>query len=435
MKGRIAIIGGGFTGLTAAYYLLKHGYSVDLFEKANDLGGLASSFIIHGMPIEVSYHHIFKTDIFLINLAKELNLENKLKWFKSSTAIYYNNHLYSFNTTKDLLRFTPLPFIDRLRAGLVILFLKQLKNWKILTKKKAIDWLYKWAGKNVTEVIWKPLLVGKFGEYYQTISMAWLWSRVYNRSHSRQFRVNELLGYFEGGFKVLAISLEQNIRNLNGNIFVNTQVNKISTTSTNLVKIYVGDRVHIYDKVIVTTPSDVFITLAYDNNANKSVYLSKLQKIKYLGAIIILFSSTQNISNYYWHNINDISLPFLVFINHTQLVPREWYSGKYVYYLGKYVPHDHEYFTMRDDDLALLWFRSLKKIFPNFDQSLIQTIKVFKLKYAQHIVDCSYEEIIPEYNTDIPNVYLANFTQIFPEDRGVNFAIREGINIAKIINY
>lgn len=139
---------------------------------------------------------------------------------------------------------------------------------------------------------------------------------------------------------------------------------------------------------------------------------------------------------FYWVNVNDENVPFLVFIQHTNLIPASHYNGKHVYYIAGYYPHEAEVFTMDESSLTSNWFGHLKTLFPTFDP--MQTIErhLFRFKDAQHIADVGYEERIPEYQTPLPGVFLANFSQIFPEDRGTNFAVNEGNAIsARIKDY
>ena len=73
-KKSIAIVGAGFTGLTAAYELVKNGVDVTIYESSNDLGGLAGGFKMCGAPLEKTYHFIYKTDKHMFALLKELKL-------------------------------------------------------------------------------------------------------------------------------------------------------------------------------------------------------------------------------------------------------------------------------------------------------------------------------------------------------------------------
>lgn len=430
----IAIIGGGYTGLTAAYELVQKGHKVTIYERNKDLGGLAGGFTIQGTNLEKAYHHIFKTDTDIINLVQELGIGDKLEWHDSSMSIYYNGKFYPFGGVKELLLFKPLPFIARLRTGMTLLFLQKYKNWKKFTHVSAYDWIKKVAGKASTKVIWEPLLLGKFHSYFDKVSMAWLWARLHIRANSRSsIFEKEKLGYFKGGFNSITETLVTKLKEKGVSIITEADVQKITTSSGKPVVIVNGESIE-FDNVIATVPSHVFAKLTEGHDAVSTDYLNKLTSITYLGAACMVFSSDQDLSKYYWHNINDTKAPFLVFINHTKLVDPSEYGGKYVYYIGSYIPHNHEYFSISDDELYSRWFAHLKILFPQFDENQLIDKYIFRLRNAQHIVDKDYESKIPSFETPISGVYLANFSQIFPEDRGTNFAVRDGKRIAGLIS-
>lgn len=426
----IVIIGAGYTGLVAALRLAENGHNVTILEKGQVVGGLASDFKIEGASLERAYHHLFKTDTHIIELTKELGIGEKLEWHDSSVALYYDHTLYPFKGALDLLRFKPLSFINRLRAGATVFYLQKSSNWRRLEKTTAYDWMLKFAGKQVTTVIWEPLLKGKFDKYYDKVSMAWLWARVHIRAQSREVG-GEKLGYFDGGFQILTDALVKRLESLSVNIRTNIDIQNIASNNDEVI-ITTSTGTEKYDKCVATVPSHVFAKLI-DDRAVTNEYRTQLNSIQYLGARLLIFSSTQEISDYYWHNINDIDLPFLVFINHTKLINPSKYSGKYIYYLATYVPHDSELFTCEDSVLKQTWYDSLREVFPKFDKALIHEEHVFRFANAQHIVDIDYANKIPSITTPMPNVYLSNFSQIYPEDRGTNYAVREGENIAKLI--
>jgi protoporphyrinogen oxidase len=147
----------------------------------------------------------------------------------------------------------------------------------------------------------------------------------------------------------------------------------------------------------------------------------------------MVFTSSQSLSKYYWTNVNELHYPFLVFVQHTNLMPKEDYEGHHVYYIGTYVPHDHPYFAKTDVEIADEWFAGLSKVFPDFNRKAVEQMHLFRLKNAQHVVDCSYPQKIPDFRTPLPGIYLSNFSQIFPEDRGTNFAVRDGRRIASLL--
>jgi protoporphyrinogen oxidase len=433
----IAVIGAGYTGLTVAYRLATKGYKVSLYERSNLLGGLVAGFDLDGIPLERAYHFLYTTDKEAIDLAKELNVYDDLTFHDSSISTYYGGKVYPFMTPLDLLKFTPLSIIDRVRTGLVGLYLQKLTNWKPLTEITALEWLMRYNGKRATEIIWTPLLKGKFDKYYDKVTMSWLWSRIHVRANSKE-TTQEKLGYFKGGFRVQTEAMSRAIEKAGGTIYLESDIQKITPTDENhdgRIRIVTKDdhSTQSFDDVVATTPSHVLAQLTQDHPGMTDDYRTKLTSIDYIGAVVMTFSTTQEISDYYWHNINDDDVPFLVLLSKTALSGLESTGGKYVYYIGDYVTHDHRYFSTPKEEIMQEWKDGLQKMFAHFDQEKIVSEELFTFRNAQHIVDIGYEDKMPAYQTPIPGLYLANFSQIYPDDRGVNYAIKEGEMIAQMV--
>lgn len=428
-QAKIAVIGGGYTGLVAALRLAQAGHSVEILEAGSSLGGLAGGFTIENASLEKAYHHLFRTDTAIIALAEELGISEKLEWHTSDTALYYQGVLHPFRGALDLARFKPLHFHNRIRTGLVALYLQFTKKWQPYTTVTAYEWMKKAVGKQASTVIWEPLLRGKFDRFYDRVAMAWLWARIHIRANSKaKGDSREKLGYFRGGFDVLTQALAQAAKEHGVTIRLNSPICAVTPLTENRTAVQQGENTLEYDAVVATIPSTVFARLAGEHLSTAS--REQLSSIDYLGARVMIFSSTQDLSDYYWHNINDLDLPFLVFINHTKLISKDHYSGKNIYYLAAYLPTDHPNFTADDATLEDLWFSSLAKIFPDFDREQLREVHQFRFPHAQHIVDTDYAAKIPAHQTELPNVWLANFSQIFPEDRGTNYAVRDGERIA-----
>jgi protoporphyrinogen oxidase len=434
MHSRVAVIGAGYTGLVVALRLAEAGCNVTIFEKESSVGGLVGSFKIEGSLIEKSYHHIFKTDQDIINLINELGASDKLKWHKSSVAICYHGKVYPFVTAQDLIKFKPLSLINRFRAGLVVIYLQRTNRWHRFQHVSAYKWMRKTSGKQVTNVIWGPLLKGKFDKWYDKVSMAWLWARIHIRANSKdKDSKSELLGYFDGSFQVFTNIIMAKLKQLKVTVITGEEIKEIISQSNKKILINSTGGRQTYDICVSTVPSKIFTSLIGNNHAINNSYITKLNSVEYLGARLVVFSSKQKLSSYYWHNINDLSLPFLVFLNHTQLVGKEPYNNNYIYYMGAYIPHNHHLFTCSNNELDNIWFPALKTIFPKFNKQNIREKHHFRFANAQHIVDTKYETKIPSYKTPLKNIYLANFTQIYPEDRGTNYAVREGEKLARMI--
>ena len=428
-KRKILIIGGGFTGLTAALRLSADPQcEVTIVEASDRLGGLAGGFPLGGTSLEKTYHHLFLTDTSILDLVKELGLQDKLIWCASSVGIYRDGRIHSFKTPKDLLCFSPCSFIGRVRTGVAALYLKHRKNWRGFTRQTAHEWMCRACGASAMETIWTPLLKGKFDRHYQNVSMAWFWARIHTRANSRSDGGGEKLGYFRGGFNVITVKLEEILRQRGVDLQTSISVERITAEKTATI----NGRTIAFDACIFTGSSPALARLLPAQDSLND-YAAKLRSIEYLGAICLIFTSSQSLGDFYWINVNEPDAPFLVFIQHTRLIAPENYGGKNVYYIGAYLAPEGKTFSLPEAGLTRLWFDYLKKMFPAFDESRVDERHVFRFAAAQHIVDTAYEAKIPDYQTPLPGVFLSNFSQIFPEDRGTNFAVREGEKIAALV--
>jgi protoporphyrinogen oxidase len=433
-KPRIGIIGGGFTGLTAAYRLVQQDIDVTIFEASDRLGGLAAGFELAGHRVEQAYHFLYKTDEYILSLVEELGLDDKLKYYKSSVSTYYGDTLYPMETPIDLIRFTPISFINRIRAGVTVLWLQRKKNWRELSEITALEWLRKYAGRQVTDVIWEPLLRGKFDLYYDKVTMSWLWGRVLQRVDSRDAKLGgEVLGYFDGGFKTVIDALEVPVRKAGTDIRFRAPVSKLEhDRNSNTVIVHSAAGEERFDRVLATVPSHILAKMISNYESYDSEYFKKLNSIDYLDAVVHVFATKQKFTKYYWHNINTSNAPFVVFLSLTNLVGTERYDGLNIYYIGDYVPAEHEYMSMDADLLKARWYGELQKMFPQFDPSQVVDDDIFRLRNAQHIVDIGFErnKLVP-HETPCPGVLMCNFSQIYPMDRGTNYAVRDGNRMAE----
>jgi len=416
---KIAVVGAGFCGLTVAYRLCQKGHDVIVFEKESTAGGLASSFeVFEGIRIERFIHHIFQSDKSIISLACEIGLSSKLVFKRSKDGIFYNGKTYSFSSSFDLLSFSPLPFIDRLRFGLATLYLKSTKNYHIFENITAKDWLIKYMGKKAFNVVWDPLLKSKFGHFADKISMAWFWARVYCRTPK--------LGYFEGGFFTLADALVRKIEKLNGEIKLSTPVISIKPQKDKLVVKTAKDN-FVFDKVIATVPASIFTKIVKNLNEN---YRKKIEDKDFLAATNLLLILNKSFMPFYWLNINDPSFPFVVAAEHTNFMSSDLYKGKIILNLGSYVEEKDERFKFSKEEALEHYFPYLKKINPQFDKSWIEESFFFRTLYAQPVVDLDYAKSLPGFQTPIKNLYLATMAQVYPWDRGVNYAVKLGEEVA-----
>ncbi len=424
---KIAIIGAGFTGLSAAYYLSKLGNTLTLFEKDENPGGLAVGFKLPkwNWSLEKHYHHWFTNDYSTLNLAKELNFEVITKRPKTSTLI--NNLIYQLDSVKSLLAFPKLPIFDRVRMAFALASLKYNPFWQTLENIKATDFLPKIMGKSSYEMIWNPLFTKKFGNYKDDISLAWFWARINKRTST--------LSYPKGGFLEFANILVKKIEKLGGKVFFNTQVEEIDAQEIGVQIKYKMEngrwKMENYDKVIATLPSFHFLKIAPHL---PQVYKNKLMNLKGIGAINLILRLKQPFlkDGTYWLNICDKDSPIMAIVEHTNFMDKKYYDNEHIVYLGNYLPYDHPYMKMSAPELLKVYTPYLKRINPNFEL-LILNFELFKVPFAQPIIPLNYSKIIPPFETPLKNVYLANIQQVYPWDRGTNYAVELGEKVAKLI--
>lgn len=433
VNGRVAVIGGGFTGLTAAYRLAERGADVTIYERGDSLGGLAGGFSLSGYPLEKAYHFLYQTDEDILSLAEELGMRDGVRFYPSTVGFFYNGKVYPFGTAMDLIRFPGLSFVDRIRTGVVGLGLQLVTNWEGLQKYTAYEYLEKMCGPRVTKVIWEPLLRGKFDRYYDKVTMSWLWGRIHIRQKSRDVMGREQLGYVHGGFMQFVDRLAEAIREHGGTIRTSTNLTAVERRPDGTFTLTHQDGDEKFDAVLFTTPSHVAVHLLGEEALGEE-YVNKSRSISYLDAVVMPFITKKEIGPYFWYNITDERIPFLVLLSTSALTGSAAFGGRHVYYIGAYVPREHRYMSMPPEEIRKEWLDGLKTMFPDFDPDDIENLALFKFRDAQHIVEKGFREnkILP-YEMPVTGTFLSNFTQIYPDDRGTNFAVREGTVVSELV--
>ena len=433
---KIGIIGGGAAGLAAAYELTNRGHLAEVFERAPFLAGQASTFPVGGGQLEKGYHHLFVSDTDMVDLINELGLGHKLEWLESKVGLYYGGRIWDFSTPMDLLRFKPLSFAQRLRVGFWTFVLQKTTNWRKFENVTARDWIVDHMGERVYEVIWEPLLRGKFGEYFDQISMTWLWGKIYLRVASRGKSLQkERLGYPMGSFGEVFDVLGQRVVQQGGQVHISAAVNRV------LVEDGVARGLEVqlegkepeakdYDAVIATTPSYIFTRLVPELPED---YRGLLENTQYLSAVLMILELNRPLSSKYWLSVADRSLPFVAIIEHTNMIDKSLYGGRHIVYLANYPSRESEMYRKSGDELLEEFIPHLRKINPEFDRSWILGYHHHKVDGAQPIIGVNYSQRIPDHRTPIKNLYLANTTQIYPEDRGTNYSVRMGRKVARMV--
>ncbi|MBN5142020.1 NAD(P)/FAD-dependent oxidoreductase [Stenotrophomonas maltophilia] len=423
----VAIIGGGFTGLTAAYELARNGVQVTLLEAEADVAGLAAAFDVGGEKLDCFYHHWFTNDLEVMQLIDELGLNDRVEVNPTNTGMYYANNFFRLSTPWDLLNFTPLSFVDRIRLGLLALRARRVKHWMELEGLTAAQWLKSLGGEKVYEVVWEPLLKGKFGPYAETISAVWFWNKLKLRGGSRGKGGEERLAYFRGGFASLAEALAARIVALGGKVITGTRVDSFAPNGDGW-QLQTSAGPIDADKVLATTALPLVADMV--SGWASPEYVQSLQRIQYIGNVCLVLEMDRKLSDTYWLNVNDPSFPFVGVIEHTNFERAETYGGSHIVYLSKYLPHTDALYSMDRDQFLDFALPYLQKMFPALRREWITKHHLWRARWSQPVVEKFYSRLIPEVRGPEQGFYLCSMAQIYPEDRGTNYAIREGRKVA-----
>ncbi|HEU5345593.1 MAG TPA: FAD-dependent oxidoreductase [Ktedonobacterales bacterium] len=419
-----AILGGGALGLTLAWRLAQAGERVVVYEREAEAGGLAAGFRVgeHGPWLEKFYHHLFATDTDAVALIGELGLGDKLTWRAPNSSLLIGGKPYRLDSDpRSILSLSPLPLLDRLRLGAGGAILKFLPSPEPLAGSTAATWLPRWMGQRAYQTIWKPMLVGKFGARADDIAMPWMWAR----AHYRTLR----LGYLLGGFQQIYERLVAGIEARGGETRLGVEVREVRRDGDALIVSSArGDE--RFDRVISTLPTRLTCRLTPELPAD---YRARYEWGEAFGAHCLILALDRPLlpDHIYWLAIGDEGYPFLSAIEHTNFIGPEEYGGRRLIYFGNYVPMNHPVLRETPEQALERYLPGILRLNPAFRREWITASWGFAAPWAQPIVTREYASHIPPHETPIPNLYVANMFQVYPQDRGQNYSIRLANRLAR----
>jgi protoporphyrinogen oxidase len=425
------VIGAGFAGLTLGLRLAQAGKKVIILESDKQVGGLASDFKLkNGLPLERFYHHWFRHDTSITALIDELGLGSMVKEYPSNTGMYFNKTVWNLSSPLDLLRFKAIGLVDRVRLGIAILLVRRVKDWKKIEHKSIREWLEPLCGTRAYRIVWEPLVTAKFSIFSEEVSAAWMWKKLVLRGSTRSKNGVESLLYIDGGFGKLAEAIADRIVSLGGQVICDNKLLEINVDGDTISQITTlnGGDYHPENLIFTGAPSQLPQLI---RNNPYTEWSRKLEAIDYLANICLILLLDRSLSETYWLNVNDPGFPFVGVIEHTNLVSETNYGDLHVVYLSRYIATEHEDYRLPDDKYLSRCIDSLKKMFPEFNDAWIKEHYIWRTPYAQPITTKNYSTLMPSMVTPYKNLFLNSMAQIYPEDRGTNYAVRNAEILAQ----
>ena len=345
--------------------------------------------------------------------------------------MFYANRFYKLSNPIDVLRFKPLSVIDRIRLGMLVFKVRKIELSRELEALTAESWLKQIAGLEVYRVVWEPLLRGKFGEYASKVSAAWMWNKLKLRGSSRRGAGSEELAYFRGGFITLAEMLAQFVRDSGGTVVTAHPAVALHVQDGRVKSVQSGEELFDVDAVIATPALPIIADLLEPHV--DSAYAERLRKIEYLANVCLVLQLDRSLSDLFWVNVNDPSFPYVGIIEHTNFDDSKYYGHRHIVYLSRYLPADAEFYHWQAQKVLEFSMPHIQRMFPEFREEWVLRYDVWRTRYAQPIVTPCYSSIIPEVTTPIDNCFISTMAQVYPEDRGTNYAVRDGRKVAGLV--
>jgi protoporphyrinogen oxidase len=428
---KFVVVGAGFTGLAAAYDLARRGLKPTLIEAEDEAGGLAGTFRVGETRLERFYHHWFTSDRHLTNFVAELGLSNRLAFREVNTGLYYANSLFRLSSPLDVLKFRALSPGGRIRLGLLPIVARLIRSWEELDDQTAAEWLKRICGREVFDLVWQPLLRGKFGTHADEISAAWFWSKLRLRGGSRDRKGHERLIYCDGGFAVVIDAALDAIAKAGGRIVLGEKATALAARAGRITGVVTDRATYPADGVIITTALPPAAELLQSVLPDAAV--QKLRRIDYLANRCMVLELDRALSSLYWINVNDPGFPFVGVIEHTNFADAAAYGGRHLVYLSRYCAQDDAFLALDLAAATVYATDALVRMFPDFRPAMVRAAHSWQAAWAQPIVTRGYRKLIPPHETPLAGLYLATMAQVYPEDRGTNYAIRDGRKIAALL--
>lgn len=406
---RIGVVGGGLMGLALADQLASAGHRVDVYEKSEQIGGLATWHDFDRFVWDRFYHVILPTDSALLGFMKRIGLGDQVKWGATQTGYYVDSNFYSLSNNVDFLRFPPLSLWSKFRLAATILYCARIDDWRTLEKITVESFLRRTSGNATFEKFWQPLLLAKLGEEYKRVSAVFIWSYIKRMFSARDAAAaKEQLGHVSGGYKVVFDRVRSRIEGAGGSIATGADVTQVSARNGGGISIHLGAKVEHYDKVIFTSPVNVMrhvveSTLVDVPTAGKDV--------EYLGVVCMVLVTRTPLMPYYILNIGDERIPFTGIIGMSNLVSTQETAGLHFAYLPKYVLSDDPILQRSDEDLRELFFSGVQKMFPEYPRDQIVSVHINRAIKVQPLQVLNYSSLVQQPRTKHADFYVVNTAQ------------------------
>jgi len=420
MQKNIVILGGGVTGLQAAYDLMQKGYKVTLIEKAKEVGGAAASIQIpENRKVPAGYHQIVGSDKYLIKTLEKLDLLESVKWKKTRITAYIDGAFLNLASVIDILKLQRLSFVSKIQYFLFGARCMITHDWSSWDKKSVTELIRSWANNQILSEIFKPLIDIKFGFSTDEANAAWLGSRLSHREGNIPFGYIPHTSWTDEMCKKFVSYIIKN----GGTIHTDTAVQTVIVDKKKIITSVTTDtnKTIKADVIISTLPPPIVTKLLKDTDID----ISSLSKIQYISCYSLIAGLPVVPFKEYW----TIALhPRKIFggcftlshLNETLITQKD----KAVINLFTNVPFNTHpwdkdtYIKKAMEDLSKM---SNKKIKPNW-------VRLSYISTVSPVFDTRYQNPPSRIGK---NIFLAGIYRTYPRLSSTGEAMADGHSIAQ----
>ena len=426
-------------GLAAAYELAKAGHSVRLFERDDRIGGMSAAVDFAGTRIERYYHFICKPDQSTFAYLKEFELEHRLRWVATKMGFFFNGTLYDWGHPFALLKFPGLGLPEKLRYALHVMRTKGIEDWRPFDAFTSTQWLHRWLGARTYDVLWRSLFHFKFYELQDSLSAAWLGTRIKRVALSRRSLFQEELGYIEGGSEVLLEAMARGLEKLGGTISLGARVEEVVIEDggdgaggsrgegARAIGVRTSGGMVPFDRVISTIPLPYLTRLAPRLPQHER---AKVAAIRNVGVVCVLLKLRRPFTRNFWMNINSPGIEIPGLIEYTNLNPMHEQGSPCIVYAPYYMPQTHPKYRRDFSDFIEETLGYMQRIRPDFDRGDVIASMASRYEYAQTVCTPGFFDALPPMRSGARGLFMADTSHYYPEDRSISESVRLGRQLA-----
>jgi protoporphyrinogen oxidase len=348
-------------------------------------------------------------------------------------GFFFNGRLHDWGHPWALLKFPGLGLIDKLRYGIHVMRAKGVTDWRPYDAFSSTEWLKRNIGERAYDVLWRSLFHFKFYELQDSLSAAWLGTRIKRVALSRKSLFTEEMGFLEGGSEVLLEVVTNKLKTLGATIALNADVQEVvlegEGADARVAGVRVGGEVLKFDQVVSTIPLPYLVKLAPNLPVDER---DKIAAIRNVGVVCVLLKLKKAFTRNFWLNINSPGIEIPGLIEYTNLNPISEQGAPHIVYAPYYMPQSHPKYE-RDFSVFIEETLSyMQQIRPDFDRNDVVAATASRYQYSQTICSPGFYDALPKMRSAVKGLFLADTSHYYPEDRSISESMRVGGELARL---